>query len=301
MNSGFQGGLTGMTQPSCSVCPSELATAWTGETQTVIIDHKNIHKPGVRDLLETAYKDLYVHTFPVEKGGEALGKWLKCLTDTKSEYDYRIVIAGSHLRNCQRPVVKGICVGTYYKSTDTGMLSYIVVDPACRSEELGKRLTALQGRTLLSAAKEHGNPLRGWFLECNDPEKVPDTKDGYGAHRRLEKYESWGGKVVPLLYRVPDVSSSSRKTDKLLLISFPHPGTHMHPGRSTVVDFLHSVYKDLDVRHPKRDKTFRKATKSVLRGPWRRHAGSGEDLFGDDSGDIGFNKPAHELRPLSTP
>lgn len=225
------------------------------ETQFVGISRNNYNE--YKGLLTKAYRDVYAPVFPVGKGGETLESWQSYLSNPQNPLEYRIIVAGENLTSeGNNPVIKGMVASIYYSVSDTALLAYLAVDRQYRQEGLGRKLTQLQAEFLKAAAHEHGKDLDGWFLACDDPAELPIGFDNYNSQKLVDKYVSWGLKVLPFQYMQPDFEPGAPKVADYILLSGPDPVTGQHGNTNAVLSFLESIYKELGITQPHLDKDF---------------------------------------------
>jgi hypothetical protein len=239
-----------------------LKDAWSGNCEIAVIDSGNLSDIG---MLEDAYNALFVPTFGSDPESEKLHNWEHALRNpAESRLDYRIVIAGTDLRDPEKRVLKGMNVSLYDKKMDIGFLAYIVVDPQFRTEGLGHQLFKIQQLALFQAAQENGKSLRGWFLDCNKPDTEHDREDNYCAQKRLDKYFKWGAREVPLeTYSIPSSIDPSRKITDWTLLAFPHPVTGQYPDKEAVIDLIRLAYTRVGITKPKHDPDYVRMTQEI--------------------------------------
>lgn len=237
-----------------------LIDAWSATSDVVII------KPGdttYLPALQKAYKELYLPEFSPEDGYDSYDKWIAFMTDPTSPIEYRIIVAGNNIRNVgDDTVVKGICVGMYFKDSDVGYLGYVVVDPAFRTEGLGNALFKKFNGQMLDAAQTHGKPLSGLFLDCNNP-AYTDHIDTYDPQKRLDKYIKWGGKVVECSYALPSLAPPPSIIDYLNLVSFPHPLSGSYASNKDILGLIAELYHDNGVADPAAHPSYQKMLKEL--------------------------------------
>jgi GNAT superfamily N-acetyltransferase len=245
------------------------------ENEFLFLSNDNIN-PATESLLRKAYAQVYADTFPLETGGEPLEAMLHYLKTKNGNNDCRIIVAGLNLKKAlndnnggEVPVIKGITVSYYYPRTDIGLLGYVAVNPEFRKEGLGMKLVNLQAEFLQAAAMERGKNLRGWFLECNDPEKTDHNYGGLHAQKLVDKYTRHGLRKVPVDYAVPPTMYGGdifdEKIRELMLMAAPHPETGEFPDQKATMDFIRSVYHALGVENPDGDADFQEMAEQIER------------------------------------
>lgn len=226
-----------------SAFPISLRQAWHGDNEIAFVNHNTVGK--YKELLHKAYNDLYIKTFPLEKGGIEIERWMDVLENfgPDSPDDYRILIAGKNLDDPEKAEINGVSMGIYFRKTDIGLLAYIAVNQNARVNGLGHTMHQLQGQELWNAARDNKKGLRGWYIECYDPAKVPQGYAGYDSQKLVDKYVQWGAERLPIDYVVPDTHDSSKREDTLTLLAAAHPVTKLNPDRRTHLDYVRSLWE----------------------------------------------------------
>jgi len=205
------------------------------------------HNSRSLELLSKAYKDIYEPAFPMEEERESLESWLDTLRGGNPVVKIVIAIVGEKI-DTETPVIKGISVGCYYNEEDVGLLAYNAIAPEFRNEGLGRVMVEARKQALLGMAKKNGNPLKGVFIECNDPDKVTPEEDCMDPALRLKIFQKWGAKVMPIDYVQPALTKESEKCEKLKLLAYPHPESGEYPAPDGIKGFVNGIYNEL-ARH----------------------------------------------------
>ncbi len=244
-----------------------LREQWGGDKEIRTVTAETVNQPGIKELLAKAHAGIYSQVFPVEKGGMPLEGWLSRLEDTHSNISYHIAIAGSGLHENDRkePEINGVCVGVYFKDSNVATLAYIVVDRESRKYGLGCQLRKVIEREFADASRKNGCEPQGWFLDCENPREVKGNgKHGYSPAKRLEKYFSWGGRVVNCDFVLPSKYQESRDRDSLLLI-FPSPETGKYPDNRQILTYIREQYISEGIMEPEKDKDFMRIVEQLSR------------------------------------
>jgi len=207
----------------------------------------SIHVVDMKDprsvaLLKEAYRDVYEPAFPIAEERESIDAWINNLMGKSKNSNIVVVIVGTDF-DAKNPNIKGISVGYYYYKVDAGLLAYNAIAPAARNEGLGRVMVEARKQALLHLAEQHGQKLKGVFLECNDPAKVKPEEDSIDPATRMKIFEKWGAKVIPIDYVQPALEKGAAKCDKFKLMAYPHPKTGHYPTPDAVRAFVTGIYQ----------------------------------------------------------
>ncbi|MBU6234326.1 MAG: hypothetical protein KGQ41_00640 [Alphaproteobacteria bacterium] len=220
---------------------------------------------GSYELLEQAYNEMLVTTFPEEAPYETLEKWHRRLEAADAPSRYIIGISGEHLDNPKKRKLMGLFVGIYYKKADAGVLAYNIVKPQWQGSGLGAAQVEMRRKLMLEAARQEGKKLGGIFAECNDPALMPSSEDVMDPRKRIEMYAKMGGLRVPIKYSLQLGPDPADKSDKMMLIAFPHPATEEYPQYRCIAEFIRGIY---EVRgfDPEKHPDFHRMERQLRRG-----------------------------------
>lgn len=214
---------------------------------------------GHREMLASAYREVYEPAFPNRAHREPLEHWIERLEgDPPTPDRYVIIVVGENLDDPKTRFIKGVGVGIYLETAQAGWMAYNAIRPECR-EGLGHLLLDARREALEGMAASKQKSLKGIFAEVQDPAK-PGKNDIYDPQKRLDKFKSWGAEVVDIKYVQPALTTDIGEVEKgksknLLLVSYPiADGSYATPNVTQA--FLHAVYTaDGDVA-PEDDKDF---------------------------------------------
>jgi hypothetical protein len=206
------------------------------------IAHITKDRPDLLHLLEEAYRDIYVPAFPDENERESLEKFKKAVDGGFPGVQVVINILGERLEDPDNYVVKGISVGYYYEKQNVGLLAYNAISPEHRESGLGKLMVQSRIESMQKMAQARGKTLAGVFIECNDPLKVSPDMDSMDPSKRIQIFESWGARQIPIDYVQPPVSQDGYYYDRLVLLNYPLDGKYA--GKKCVEAFLRAIYRD---------------------------------------------------------
>lgn len=236
-----------------SAFPISLRQSWHGDNEIAFVNHHTIGK--YKELLHKAYDDLYIKTFPLEKGGMEIESWFEEMENPRAtNHDIRILVAGKNFNDPDKAQINGISVSIYFRDSDVGLLAYIAVNPDARTHGLGHALHEIQARELLKAARENKKTLKGWYIECYAPEKVGLGFDGYDSQKLVDKYVKWGAQRLPIDYVVPNTHDCSIRDKSLTLLAGAHPITKKHPDARTNLSYIRSLWSLEGVREEEQNR-----------------------------------------------
>jgi GNAT superfamily N-acetyltransferase len=193
------------------------------------------------NLFFKAYKDIYEPAFPIPEERESHEEFLKSLAGESHNARIAIAIIGENM-DTKSPTLKGIVIGYYYHKEDVGLLAYTATSPEHRNQGLGRIQVDVFGQALLSLAKSNGGKLGGFFLECNDPEKVKPEEDSFDPATRIKIFQKWGARVMPVDYIQPPVAKGADNCPRLKLLAYPHPETGQYPTLNGIQAFIKGIY-----------------------------------------------------------
>ena len=217
-----------------------MMTPSTPGNQIHLIDAGN--QPSI-DLLQLAYDQIYCAAVPPEDR-EDLDTWINNLAGNDEYVDMAVSIVGEHL-DTHSPTIKGICVGFYYRETDTALIGYNLV----AAEHLGEITTLKQpvmeytAGALKNLSAAHGGALDGVFLEVDDPTRISGKAASMEAANEVAMLESFGAKTVDIRYIPPPYAPDAQKNLQLQLMHYNPDGTP--PEKDTVRRFVTSIYEGL--------------------------------------------------------
>lgn len=204
--------------------------------EIAVID--DIDDPVSAALLKRAYNEVYLPAFPIASERESLEQWCARLKRGKDD----IVIIGENLKDPDKAVVKGICVGVYFSISDVGLLSYYAVHPKAQGQGIARLMIARVKELMLERAEDKGGVLKGVFIEVNDPAKVPANQDSFDPALRVDVSHKLGAKDIPVSYVQPPLQPGAPKFDSVKLMAYPHPKTGEYPGPDAVRAFMEAMY-----------------------------------------------------------
>ncbi len=220
--------------------PADKPPPRGSKNQTHIV---NVKDPASREILTAAYNEVYFPAFPIDDEREDLQKWLNRQENPDSLTNYLIIVVGENLDDPARRFIKGISVGIYYTEEQVALLAYNAIRPECQGEGLGKKMVELRNKALCDLAKTKGHELKGVFIDCNDPAKVPEGEDTLSPEKRLSIFRKWGAVRVPITYVQPALEEGKEKCDKLILMAYPHPQTGDYPSLQDALGLVRAMYR----------------------------------------------------------
>jgi GNAT superfamily N-acetyltransferase len=203
------------------------------------------------ELLEAVHRDLFLPSFPDPDEREEPADWIPRLWGgaPPPAPEQHAVVAGTHFKDRSRRSLAGFAFVERYRSSRSGLLSYIAVDASWRRQGLAQALFDAGLESARKAAHDDGEPLKAVFAEIHDPRRVENTADVIDPAERANIMERLGGWLVPIDYVQPALSTQSERSDRLLLIAFPQHGEQTLDA-STVRGFLIEFFSALGVSEP---------------------------------------------------
>lgn len=208
------------------------------------------------DMLEKAYRDIYLPAFPIESERESLEKFYKAMNGEMPGIGIAINILGENLDDPdpEKRVLKGISIAYYYERHNVGLLAYNAIDPKHRDKGMGKLMVDSRIESLKAMAAAKGKTLDGVFIEVNDPTKVAAEHDSMDPSKRVAIFEDWGARKIPVDYVQPPLSEHGDYNDTMLLMNYPLEGKYA--SKETVEKYLRAVYREFRSDMPPDDDYF---------------------------------------------
>jgi hypothetical protein len=153
----------------------------------------------------------------------------------------------------------GFVIFESYRTSNCGLLTYIVTVPAARGQRVGWRLLAAAQASLrhdmVHAGYDEPKALAAIFAEMHDPALVTADEDVMDPDLRLQIMRRMGAAQVPIRYVQPELYPGGKRSRQLLLATFPREGTEPLADLSArvVSGFLHEFYRALGVATPDTD------------------------------------------------
>lgn len=204
----------------------------------------NFYKKWIEEFRDR----LYYTTFPREDEREPFENITERVKHPESIYPLTNILLAVDPKK-QR--VAGGCVVDYHYDCNSVLPIYLVVAEEYRRQGLG--------RTLLEKVLSGNGGLRHCFVEVDNPNLIADSESPISPADRIEIYEKWGFKPVPLTYYQPPLAEDKDYETNLLLM---HRGENL--SAEDLKTFLKCFYKGLGYENSEKltemyeeiDKTF---------------------------------------------
>lgn len=152
--------------------------------------------------------------------------------------------------------VLGGLVFEFYRRSQCGLLTYLVIDPTFRRQGLARALVTAATTILLSDALTQARPLKAILAETEDPRLVADSIV-MNTRDRLTALAKLGAYVVDTPYVQPALEGGSGPCTHLLLVAFMPDGKSRRAIAGAVLrDFFLEFYQALGVADPTADANF---------------------------------------------
>jgi ribosomal protein S18 acetylase RimI-like enzyme len=217
------------------------------------MDNATITLAQLRDSYSQPLLDqfiaLYNDAFPDPSEREDPEQWRERLCNELAAPQPRLFLALAITGDAAMPRVIAGLAFEYYRDSNCGLLTYLVVDTAHRGQGLARRLADEAVATLRRQAG--ARRLDGVFSEVEDPAKVDEVPGLITPAERLRVMARLGARWVDIPYVQPQLIGGSGRSHHLLLLTFPLDG-HL-PQAASVRAFLHEFYRALAVPAPDAD------------------------------------------------
>lgn len=150
----------------------------------------------------------------------------------------------------------GGIIADYYPSIGVVHLIYIAV----RREERGRGIAKKLIKDILPVALRqlqslYAFEIKAIFFESNIPWLT--QKDAINPVSRLQIFEHFGAKAIPIAYTQPALVATKKPVDNLFLLAFPVENmSFVTIEKKLITDFLSALYKGLGIADPEQNEAF---------------------------------------------
>lgn len=198
------------------------------------------------DLLEQAYRTLYLPAFPVSEEREDPAIWTPRLQDPAAHPRLSFVVAGTGLDDPAQRTIQGLLVTEYYAESRCLLLSYIAVAPDMRGQGVARWLLDIQAARIASGAVSGGQPVAAVYAEIHDPERIDAQDDVLDPHVRVDIMARLGARRLPVEYVQPALGPGRQPSHDLWLLVFPElaaarPASAVETLRAFLIEFYRAL------------------------------------------------------------
>jgi len=158
----------------------------------------------------------------------------------------------------------GGLIADIYPEQGVVHLIYIAVAQNKRGNGIAKRLIKERLPSCLAQLQKQLNcSFKAVLFESNIPWLT--TKDAIDPKTRLQIFEYFGAKAIPIKYVQPALHEAKKEVENLFLLSFPLEG-HLHQSIETslLIEFLDAFYKGLGINEPNQNPFFRRMQTELI-------------------------------------
>ncbi|MEW6589517.1 MAG: GNAT family N-acetyltransferase [Pseudomonadota bacterium] len=216
------------------------------------------------DLLEEAYREVYLPAFPVRDEQEDPAIWTPRLTDPDPHPRLSFLVMGTRLDDPIARRVLGLLVAEYYAASRCMLVSYVAVAEAARRQGVARQLFDLLAARIRSGHASAQQPVAAVLAEIHDPAVTPPGEDVLDPAARLAVMARLGACRIPVHYIQPALSADQAPAHGLWLVAYPklvNDPTALTAQR--VRDFLVEFYDALGSADPLRDPVYAATFASV--------------------------------------
>lgn len=216
------------------------------------------------DLLEQAYREVYLPAFPVRDEQEDPAIWTPRLTDPDPNPRLSFLVMGTQLDTPAERRVLGLLVAEYYAASRCMLVSYVAVAESARRQGIARRLFDCLAARIRSGHASAAQPVVALLAEIHDPAQTPPGKDVLDPAARLQVMARLGACRIPVHYIQPALSADQAPAHGLWLVAYP--ALVDDPAALTaqrVRDFLVEFYRVLGSADPLHDPVYAETFASV--------------------------------------
>lgn len=209
------------------------------------------------DLLQQAYRDVYLPAFPLREEQENPSIWTPRLLDPHANPRLSFLLMGTQFDSPSARSVLGLLVAEYYAASRCILVSYLAVAETARRHGLARRLFDLLSARIRSGLASAHQPVAAVLAEIHDPGRIDGDEDVLDPAARLHVIARLGAKRIPVHYVQPALSTDQEPAEGLWLVAFPD--RVIDPAALTaerVRDFLIEFYRELGCADPTRDPVY---------------------------------------------
>lgn len=173
------------------------------------------------DLLQQAYRDVYLPAFPVRDEQEDPSVWTPRLLAPDPNPRLSFLVAGTQLGDPAARTVLGLLVAEYYAASRCLLVSYVAVAESARRQGLARQLFEVLATRIRAGRASAGQPVAAVLAEIHDPGQMPAVKDGFDPLARLRVMARLGARRIPIRYVQPALSASQAPASGLWLVAYP--------------------------------------------------------------------------------
>ena len=164
--------------------------------------------------------------------------------------------------NAEEP--NGGLVADFYPQSGVIHLIYIAVSKKSRGQGIAKKLIkALLPKAIAEIQSLHQFKTKAILFESNIPWRT--QTDSIDPFTRLQIFESFGAKAIPIQYTQPALAAGKKEVDNLFLLSFPIEGLqHQTIETAVLLHFINDFFIGLGIEEPTQNKTFVRMQKELL-------------------------------------
>ncbi len=197
------------------------------------------------DILTKMYHEILAPAFPIDEEREALSELIDKLNGNNPHIKLFVTIVGNDLNDeAKEPKIKCFSIHYYYTEFNVVLLGYIATAPEFRGQGIAPNLISQEHLMIDEYSRSIGKKLNGYFVECNDPEKVKPEEDTFDPTKRLQTYLSWGAKIIPFDYIQPPLNKHVKACNGLKLLAYPHPISGQRPSKNALKNFILGIYNE---------------------------------------------------------
>jgi AraC-like DNA-binding protein len=133
----------------------------------------------------------------------------------------------------------GLATGQVLVGPAATFLVYLAVDPAWRSQRLGRALFDEADRLGSARLRDQGRRAIGTVWEIDDPDADVDAGELDIRRKRQRFFENLGGRALPVSYLQPPVDGTTEVPMRLMF----RPAAGMEaPQGDAIADLIHAIY-----------------------------------------------------------
>lgn len=218
------------------------------------------------ELLEAAYRQVYLPAFPIRDEQEDPAVWAPRLIDPAARPRLSFLIAGMHLDDPDRRVIHGLLIAEYYADSRCLLVSYVAVAESARRQGVARYLFDVLKSRIEAGTVAGGAPVAGVLAEVHDPARIAAAEDVIDPWARIEAMTGLGARKLPIDYVQPALGVGKQPSHTLWLMIIPVlTGPDAVFTTTTLREFLIEFYRLLGSAEPERDSAYATVFASIDR------------------------------------
>lgn len=172
-------------------------------------------------MLRRFYHDVYLPAFPILDEREDLDVWQSLLTPKDRTMPETHIIIGKYGEKNGQTTIAGGIVEEYYRRSQVGLISYLVISPEFRGRGLAQHFmqAGIKASDRASERLTPGGKPCAYLAEANDPACPESHNDSQDPHMRLMLLSRLGFHLAEMPYVQPRLAGRENRYYGLRLLA----------------------------------------------------------------------------------